>query len=250
MVTTVAAILANPRYTGRQVWNRQQTDHQAVDEQGELLREQEVQRRSPSSQWVISRTVVHPPLVSEEQVVRVQAEHTAPVPADGMPRDYVLAGLVFCGICGRLMDSHWVHERASYRCRHGRTCAHPGASSHPKILYAREDHLLASIRSDRQLRRQFTGLGSLDPDVVVGCLRAHDMVVIGDHDGWVVESAQSGSSWRPPQSSGSRRPQPPLSEAGEQNRTIIAFGVEITCPRSTRTDSQRGPHVGGIIQLA
>lgn len=86
MVTTVAAILANPRYTGRQVWSRQQTDHQAVDEQDELLREQEVQRRSPSSQWAISRTVVHPPLVSEEQFVRVQTEHTAPVPADGMPR--------------------------------------------------------------------------------------------------------------------------------------------------------------------
>ena len=34
-----------------------------------------------------------------------------------MPRDYVLAGLVFCGICGRLMDSHWVHDRASYLCR-------------------------------------------------------------------------------------------------------------------------------------
>jgi site-specific DNA recombinase len=26
-LTTVAAILANPRYTGRQVWNRQRTDH-------------------------------------------------------------------------------------------------------------------------------------------------------------------------------------------------------------------------------
>ena len=26
-VPTVAAILANPRYTGRQVWNRQRTDH-------------------------------------------------------------------------------------------------------------------------------------------------------------------------------------------------------------------------------
>jgi site-specific DNA recombinase len=28
---TVAAILANPRYTGRQVWNRQRTDHDLVD---------------------------------------------------------------------------------------------------------------------------------------------------------------------------------------------------------------------------
>nr|WP_328822678.1 recombinase family protein [Micromonospora rubida] len=29
MLITVAAILANPRYTGRQVWNRQRTDRDA-----------------------------------------------------------------------------------------------------------------------------------------------------------------------------------------------------------------------------
>jgi hypothetical protein len=28
---TVAAILANPRYTGRQVWNRQSSDHDTTD---------------------------------------------------------------------------------------------------------------------------------------------------------------------------------------------------------------------------
>lgn len=28
---TVAEILANPRYTGRQVWNRQYTDHQETE---------------------------------------------------------------------------------------------------------------------------------------------------------------------------------------------------------------------------
>jgi len=49
MVTTVAAILANPRYTGRQVWNRQPTHHSRVEPQGELISEQEAQRRSPSS---------------------------------------------------------------------------------------------------------------------------------------------------------------------------------------------------------
>jgi site-specific DNA recombinase len=30
-LSTVAAILANPRYTGRQVWNRQRTDSDLVD---------------------------------------------------------------------------------------------------------------------------------------------------------------------------------------------------------------------------
>lgn len=32
MVPTVASILANPRYAGRQVWNRQQTRHATNDE--------------------------------------------------------------------------------------------------------------------------------------------------------------------------------------------------------------------------
>jgi site-specific DNA recombinase len=50
-VTTVAAILANPRYTGRQVWNRQHTDHEPVNGQSELFREHELQRLTPSSQW-------------------------------------------------------------------------------------------------------------------------------------------------------------------------------------------------------
>jgi DNA invertase Pin-like site-specific DNA recombinase len=186
MVTTVAAILANPRYTGRQVWNRQRTDRDHVDGQGELFREQEVQRRTSPSQWVISRTVVHPPLISEEQFVRVQAVRTAPVPADGVPRGYPFAGLVYCGICGRLMDSHWVHERASYRCRHGRTSARPAGPGRPKILYVREDHLLARIQGDRLLRRQLTELAGLD--TVAACLRTNNMIIVCDHDVWAVES--------------------------------------------------------------
>jgi len=55
MVTTVAAILANPRYTGRQVWNRQRTDRDRIDAAGEMLREREVQRWTSSAQWAISR---------------------------------------------------------------------------------------------------------------------------------------------------------------------------------------------------
>jgi hypothetical protein len=33
---TVAAILANPRYTGRQVWNRQFTDHHLLASRREV----------------------------------------------------------------------------------------------------------------------------------------------------------------------------------------------------------------------
>jgi site-specific DNA recombinase len=184
MLTTVAAILANPRYTGRQVWNRQPADRREMAGQGELFREHDATRWS-SSQWAISRSVVHPPLVSEEQFVRAQAVHTAPTPADGVPRDYQLAGLVYCGVCGRLMDSHWVHGRAGYRCQHGRTSAHAAVPTHPKILYVREDQLLARIRGSHELRHR---LRAPVPYAVASHLRACDMIIVCDYHRWAVES--------------------------------------------------------------
>lgn len=119
MLTTVAAILANPRYIGRQVWNRQRTDRDALPDKGTVDRHHEIQRWSASTDWVISREIAHTPLVSEEHFVAVQAIHTAPTPAHGIPRRYLFAGVICCGVCGRIMDSHWVHSRPGYRCRHG-----------------------------------------------------------------------------------------------------------------------------------
>ncbi|WP_239134216.1 recombinase family protein [Rugosimonospora africana] len=74
MLTTVAAILVSPRYTGRQVWNREPSDHDALHaDEGSVERQHDVQRRAAASGWVISQELAHPPLVSEEQVVAVQA---------------------------------------------------------------------------------------------------------------------------------------------------------------------------------
>ena len=81
------------------------------------------------------------------------------------------------------MDSHWVHDRAGYRCRHGHTSAHPGSPGRPKILYVREDHLLDRIRGDRRLRRLLA-----NPDTVAAVLRANDMIIVCDHHTWAVES--------------------------------------------------------------
>ncbi|MET8151825.1 recombinase family protein [Actinoplanes sp. NPDC049668] len=46
MLTTVAAILANPRYTGRQVWNRQRTDRDDLEPSTGLLDTARISRRS------------------------------------------------------------------------------------------------------------------------------------------------------------------------------------------------------------
>jgi site-specific DNA recombinase len=47
-LTTVAAILANPRYAGRQAWNRQPTDLDLIDPANTSLGHREVQRPSPT----------------------------------------------------------------------------------------------------------------------------------------------------------------------------------------------------------
>ena len=61
---TVAEILANPRYTGRQVWNRQRTDHNETDPGDKRTRAGA--SVEPEGPWVISTEVAHPALVSED----------------------------------------------------------------------------------------------------------------------------------------------------------------------------------------
>ena len=98
---TVAAILGNPRYTGRQVWNRQRTDFNLVDPANTGLGHRPVQRWNLPEGWVISKYPAHPALVSEADFIAAQ-DATAPRGPAGPPaRRYLLAGLLACGRCGR-----------------------------------------------------------------------------------------------------------------------------------------------------
>ena len=69
---TVAAILANPRYTGRQVWNRQRTDFDLADPANTTLGHRQVQRWNLPEGWVISRHPAHTALVSEADFIAAQ----------------------------------------------------------------------------------------------------------------------------------------------------------------------------------
>jgi len=89
-VHTVASILANPRYTGRQIWNRQSTDLAARS--GRVGRRRAVQRWNPSRDWVISKVIAHPALVSERDFIAVQAVRAVRPTQDGCTRRYPLAG--------------------------------------------------------------------------------------------------------------------------------------------------------------
>ena len=71
-LSTVAAILANPRYTGRQVWNRQRTDSNLVDPANTGLGHRTMQRWNLPAGWVISARPAHPALVSEADYIAAQ----------------------------------------------------------------------------------------------------------------------------------------------------------------------------------
>jgi hypothetical protein len=80
---TVAAILANPRYTGRQVWNRQRTDFDLIDPVNTALGHKQVQRWNLPEGWVISKQPAHAALVSEADFIKAR---TLPYSADRPPR--------------------------------------------------------------------------------------------------------------------------------------------------------------------
>jgi DNA invertase Pin-like site-specific DNA recombinase len=143
---TVVEILGNPRYTGRQVWNRTSADRATRSPSG-----RRTSVRNEQHAWAISTRIAHPPLVSEQDFVAAQTIQAArqstgkAADADGGEHVYVLAGRLQCGVCGRKMDSHRSHGRAAYRCRHGHTTACARPEDAPGNLYLREDHLLARI---------------------------------------------------------------------------------------------------------
>ena len=127
---TIVEILRNPRYTGREVWDRVPDRNQQDPE-------------TPRGMSTIAARPSHPALVSERDFIAVQAVRVPRTASDGTKRVYRLSGLVQCGSCGRRMDSHWVNDRPGYRCRHGYTSTQPRPATGVKNLYLREDDLLA-----------------------------------------------------------------------------------------------------------
>ena len=110
MVSAVASILENPRYTGRQVWNRHGTRGRGPGgRQGGRAAGRVV--RNAVAAWEVSEKLSHEPLVDDTTFVAVHRIRAPRQTKDGGKRRYALAGLVVCGMCDRKMDAHWVHGR-------------------------------------------------------------------------------------------------------------------------------------------
>ncbi|WP_246002293.1 recombinase family protein [Allorhizocola rhizosphaerae] len=190
---SVASILGNPRYTGRQVWNRQNKQHPAEDDiKAQLAGRQPPRHWNLPDGWVISKTQAHPALVSEQDFVAAQCIRAVPQPADGTTRTYLLTGLLRCGGCGRKMEGHWAHGRPGYRCRHGRNSANPAAGQRSRNLYRREDDLIGCLMAAARPSGPLSMLVDklLPPSTgqqLAEALRRHQVSIVCRLDGLTIE---------------------------------------------------------------
>ncbi|MBD0323989.1 MAG: recombinase family protein, partial [Aldersonia sp.] len=146
--SAVRAILRNPRYTGRQVWNRQRREEVLIDVDDVALGHETKQRWNPEGEWIWSADTVHEPLISPElfeaaqQHARAGTQRAVQRKARATGRPYALRRLLLCGLCGRRMQGSWNEGHAHYRCRYPAEYGLANRIQHPRTVYVREDAIL------------------------------------------------------------------------------------------------------------
>ena len=153
--SAVRAILGNPKYTGRQVWNRQRRDEDLMDAEDVSAGYTSRMRWNPREEWVWSTEPTHEAIVSSETFAAASAQRTVghnrqTVVKPRRRNTYCLSSLIYCGECGRRMSGSWNHGEAHYRC--GFPAEYAGAAQkHPDWYYLREslvtEHLDAWLLS-------------------------------------------------------------------------------------------------------
>jgi site-specific DNA recombinase len=173
----VRSILQNPRYTGREVWNKQRRDEVLVDVEDVALGHESKMRWNRTSEWVWSEHQTHPAIVDPDtfdaaQDVFAGAQRSA-VRKERTRHPYVLSGLVRCSQCGRKMQASWNHGHAYYRCKFPTEYA-VAEGQHGKTVYVREaaivpglDTWIASLFDDEHLDstcETLAAVSDLDPE--------------------------------------------------------------------------------------
>ncbi|WP_206185060.1 recombinase family protein, partial [Thermoactinospora rubra] len=159
--SAVRVILTNPRYTGRQVWNKQRKTEVLLDIDDVALGYTTKMRWNDPGAWIWSEHEVHDALVSLEDFHRAQQilASRGRGPATHKPhrtrtnRAYVFRGVLFCGYCERRMQGNWNNKQAYYRCRFPDEYALVNNIVHPKVVYLREAEILKPI--DQWLQTAF-----------------------------------------------------------------------------------------------
>ena len=154
----VRAILHNPRYTGRQVWNKQRRDEVLIDVEDVALGHETKMRWNDHDDWVWSEQQTHEAIVNVEQFdaaqLVFQGAQRSHVRRENTKRGpYALSGMMRCGICNRRMQGSWNNDRPYYRCKFPAEYA-VTEQQHTKTVYVKEASIVPPV--DEWLSGLFT----------------------------------------------------------------------------------------------
>lgn len=150
--SAIRVILTNPRYTGRQVWNRQRTDEILLDVNDVAMGHTSVMRWNPQQQWVTSNDEAHPAIIDTETFDAAQAllRRRGRGPGGEHKKHrarhiYLLKGSLYCALCNRKMQGQRSNGEAYYRCRYAQEYALANKINHPRNVYLRERDLIGPL---------------------------------------------------------------------------------------------------------
>lgn len=149
--SAVRTIINNPRYTGREVWNKQRKDEVLIDVEDVALGHMTKMRWNDRSNWLWSQYKVHDELVSVEDFERAdrlrrsRARGSYCKKGNPTSHPYVFRGCLRCGYCQRKMQGSWNNRQAYYRCRFPNEYALVNQLDHPKVVYLREAEILGEV---------------------------------------------------------------------------------------------------------
>jgi site-specific DNA recombinase len=219
----VKVILGNPRYTGRQVWNRQRKDEVLLDIDNVAQDHTTRLRRNTAEKWVTSKDLSHEPIIDDDTFSRVQDQYRTAkhrTNADRPRRSkyhYQFTGLIYCHYCQRRMLAQHSNGHAYYRCRYASAYARANNIEHPGNVYLREDRLaqpldmwLRSAFAPANLDATITAMAAAHPIDAADIETARIRLVISRCDAKLATYRQALDTGADPASSpaGSPRPKP------------------------------------------
>jgi len=139
--STAQRLLQEPAYKGTALYNRHQTDTEAIGQPRRIGRGRLQAPRyklRPAEEWI---TISVPPIVSSELWQEVQDQLQANKrfsPRNNQKHPYLLRGLLTCGVCGRTLVGRTDRDRTTYSCAYGGVKRAPDVPAHSCLISADE----------------------------------------------------------------------------------------------------------------
>ncbi len=109
------AILANPCYTGHQVWNRQRQDEVLLDVEEVAFGHVSKMRWNDEDAWIVSEVLTYEQFCAVRTLAAEGRRHPVVRKARPTSQPLALHGLVVCALCQRKMEGSANHGRVCYR---------------------------------------------------------------------------------------------------------------------------------------